>query len=292
MGKGKKKAAGVASAGQKAMRAGVEAAVNEAVAMQDSAGDLPPHQASTALEAAARRYRDALARLPKHAEAAYNLATCLSEQADLKHDAREQAPLLLQVTLMRESRSLLEAVIEADTSGRGATTALARHALGNVICAMVALFRDHCPTISANPCGDCCIGCPPAAACKEELAQACRHLEAAVSITQRLQNQRQSGDMEDILVHWGDTLASMMQIGMDVDSAEARSTGRYPSPSPGSVQEAFALCSDACSKYSRALSLETSGGGSDTDILRLKAGTVVNFLDWALPEAPQQLPTG
>lgn len=49
-----------------------------------------------------------------------------------------------------------------------------------------------------------------------------------------------------------------------------------------------------CMQYSEALSTATSSGGSDTDILRLKAGTVVNFLDWALPEAPlpQQPPSG
>lgn len=45
-------------------------------------------------------------------------------------------------------------------------------------------------------------------------------------------------------------------------------------------------------QYSEALDLDTSSGGSDTDVLRLKAGTVVNFLDWALPEAPQQTPFG
>lgn len=50
----------------------------------------------------------------------------------------------------------------------------------------------------------------------------------------------------------------------------------------------------ACIQYSEALSTATSSGGSDTDILRLKAGAVVNFLDWALPEAPfpQQPPSG
>lgn len=36
------------------------------------------------------------------------------------------------MALLSESRSLLESVIEADTSGRGATTALAHHALGEV----------------------------------------------------------------------------------------------------------------------------------------------------------------
>ncbi|CAM9786653.1 unnamed protein product [Scytosiphon promiscuus] len=277
MGKGKKKASSASSGDHKAVRAGVEAAVNEAVNIQDSAGGLPVAQASAALEGAAQRYREALTRLPKHAEAGYNLATCLSELADLKNDAREQ------VALMRESRTLLESVIEADTSGRGATTALAHHALGNVICAMVGLFREHCPMVSAQPCGDCCIGCPSAMACKGELAQACRHLEAAVAITERLQNQTQSGEMEEILVHWGDTLASMMQIVMDIASAERTGAGQPPFSSSGHVQEALGLCSDACSKYSRALASDTSSGDSDTDILRVKAGTVTGLVVLLLP---------
>ena len=36
--------------------------------------------------------------------------------------------------------------------------------------------------------------------------------------------------------------------------------------------------------------LETSTGGSDTDTLRLQAGTIVDFLDWALPETPRAAP--
>lgn len=36
------------------------------------------------------------------------------------------------MALLRESRATLEGVIERDTSGRGATTALAHHALGKL----------------------------------------------------------------------------------------------------------------------------------------------------------------
>lgn len=36
--------------------------------------------------------------------------------------------------------------------------------------------------------------------------------------------------------------------------------------------------------------LETSSGGSDTDTLRLQAGTIVDFLDWALPETARPAP--
>eukprot|EP00903_Cladosiphon_okamuranus_P018908 g17390.t2 len=284
MGKGKKgKGKGKASSGagnQKSLRSAVETAVNEAVKIQDSASDLGPAEAASALRTAAQRYREALTRLPGHAEAAYNLGTCLSEQADLKDNAREK------VLLLREARAALESVIAADTSGRGATTALAQHALGNVIRGMVEAFRDHCPT----PCADCCVPCLSGAECKQELSRACRHLETAVSITERLQNQ--SGDIEEILVHLGDVFASMMQMVMDGASAGRSSSGHAPPPDV--VREALALCSNACGKYSEALSTATSSGGSDTDILRLKAGTVVNFLDWALPEAPlpQQPPSG
>eukprot|EP00752_Nemacystus_decipiens_P011360 g10094.t1 len=292
MGRGKKgKNKASSGAGDlKSLRSAVEAAVNEAVKIQDSASDLPPADAAIALETATQRYREALTRLPTHAEASYNLATCLSEQADLKANTREK------VALLRESRATLESVIAADTSGRGATTALAHHALGNVICGLVEEFREHCPTTTADtsaiPCVDCRVPCPSAAECKQELSQACRHLETAISITERLQNQ--SGDIEEILVHLGDAFSSMMQMVMDGASAEGGMGASGHGPSPGLVQEALALCSNACSKYSEALSTATSSGGSDTDILRLKAGTVVNFLDWALPEVPlpQQSPSG
>lgn len=43
-------------------------------------------------------------------------------------------------------------------------------------------------------------------------------------------------------------------------------------------------------QYGEALVLETSTGGSDTDTLRLQAGTIVDFLDWALPETPRPTP--
>ncbi|CAM9801483.1 unnamed protein product [Ectocarpus sp. 6 AP-2014] len=291
MGKGKKKAGGAASVAggvgdQKAVRAAVETIVNDAVKLQDSASELPAPQALAALQAAAAKYREALARLPRHAEAAYNLATCLSEQADsdLNPDMREQ------MALLSESRSLLESVIEADTSGRGATTALAHHALGNVICAVVEAFEDQRPT---GQCADGSVECPSAAARKEHLSLACRHFEASVSITKRLQNQR--GEAEEVLIHWGDALSSMMQIVMDDGATAERNASEHPlQPPPSSlVQEVLGLCSNACSKYSEALASETSSGGSDTDILRLKAGTVVNFLDWALPEAlPLQAPIG
>ncbi|CAM9771572.1 unnamed protein product [Ectocarpus sp. 12 AP-2014] len=288
MGKGKKKAGGAASGAggvrdQKAVRAAVETIVNDAVQLQDSASDLPAPQALAALQAAAAKYREALARLPRHAEAAYNLATCLSEQADsdLNPGMREQ------MALLSESRSLLESIIKADTSGRGATTALAHHALGNVICAVVQVLEDQGPTAQ---CADGSVGCSSAAARKEDLSLACRHFEASVSITKRLQNQR--GEAEEVLIHWGDALSSMMQILMDDGATAERSSGEHPPPS-SLVQEALGLCSNACSKYSEALASETSSGGTDTDILRLKAGTVVNFLDWALPEAlPQQAPIG
>ena len=36
--------------------------------------------------------------------------------------------------------------------------------------------------------------------------------------------------------------------------------------------------------------LETSSGGSDTDTLRLQAGAIIDFLDWALPETPRSAP--
>ncbi|CAM9367872.1 unnamed protein product [Ectocarpus fasciculatus] len=291
-GKGKKKSVGGASGAkgdQKAVRAAVETIVNDAVQLQDSASDLPAPQALAALQAAAARYREALAKLPRHAEAAYNLATCLSEQADsdLNPGIREQ------MALLSESRSLLESVIEADTSGRGATAALSHHALGNVICAVVEVFQDQCPTAQCADCS-CSVGCPSAAARKEHLSLACRHFEASVSITKRLQNQR--GEAEEVLIHWGDALSSMMQMVMDDSATVAeRSSGEHPPPPPPSalMQEALGLCSNACSKYSEALASDTSSGGSDTDVLRLKAGTVVNFLDWALPEAlPRQAPIG
>ncbi|CAM9186080.1 unnamed protein product [Ectocarpus sp. 13 AM-2016] len=289
MGKGKKKAGGVASGvggirDQKAERAAVETIVNDAVQLQDSASDLPAAQALAALQAAAAKYREALARLPRHAEAAYNLATCLSEQADLDLNPGMRE----QMALLSESRSLLESVIEADTSGRGATTALAHHALGNVICAVVEVLEDQDPAAQR---ADGSVGCSSAATRKEDLSLACRHFEASVSITKRLQNQR--GEAEEVLIHWGDALSSMMQIVMDDGATAERSSGEHSPPPPPSslVQEALGLCSNACSKYSEALASETSSGGSDTDILRLKAGTVVNFLDWALPEAlPQQAP--
>lgn len=44
-------------------------------------------------------------------------------------------------------------------------------------------------------------------------------------------------------------------------------------------------------QYGEALVLETSSGGSDTDTLRLQAGTIVDFLDWALPETPRPPPS-
>lgn len=43
-------------------------------------------------------------------------------------------------------------------------------------------------------------------------------------------------------------------------------------------------------QYTEALTLDTSSGGSDADTLRLKAGTIVDFLDWVLPEAVQPAP--
>lgn len=44
-------------------------------------------------------------------------------------------------------------------------------------------------------------------------------------------------------------------------------------------------------KYSEALELDTSSGGSDADTLRLKAGVIVDFLDWALPQRPLHSPS-
>ena len=58
--------------------------------VQDSAANLPDSQASTALKLANEKYREALRLLPGHAEAAYNLATCLSEQADLLSTYEDQ----------------------------------------------------------------------------------------------------------------------------------------------------------------------------------------------------------
>lgn len=57
---------------------------------QDTASDLPSPEAAAALVTAAEKYREALARLPGHPEAAYNLATCLSEQAELRHEQADQ----------------------------------------------------------------------------------------------------------------------------------------------------------------------------------------------------------
>lgn len=37
-------------------------------------------------------------------------------------------------------------------------------------------------------------------------------------------------------------------------------------------------------QYAEALNLESSSGGSDTETLLSRAGVVVDFLDWALPE--------
>lgn len=60
--------------------------------MQDSANCASLVEAAAALGNAAARYRDALERLPGHPEATYNLATCLSEQADLNAtDGRDAA---------------------------------------------------------------------------------------------------------------------------------------------------------------------------------------------------------
>lgn len=46
-------------------------------------------------------------------------------------------------------------------------------------------------------------------------------------------------------------------------------------------------------QYTEALTLDTCNGESDTDTLRLKAGVVVDLLDWALPDAsPSSTPCG
>lgn len=73
--------------------------------MQDSSCSLPPVEAAAALGNAAARYKDALERLPGHVEAAYNLATCLSEQADLNAtddgDAAKQEQVRIRRLMMR-----------------------------------------------------------------------------------------------------------------------------------------------------------------------------------------------
>lgn len=51
----------------------------------------------------------------------------------------------------------------------------------------------------------------------------CRHLEAAVAITERLQNQ--SGDTEEVLVHLGDAFARSVQILSAVARREPEATG-------------------------------------------------------------------
>lgn len=51
---------------------------------QDAASKLSPRQAIANLQAAEAKYKSALVTVPGHAEASYNLATCLSEQADMR----------------------------------------------------------------------------------------------------------------------------------------------------------------------------------------------------------------
>ncbi|CAM9661957.1 unnamed protein product [Ascophyllum nodosum] len=276
--KGRSASKSGASGDQRALRNAVDAIVNEAVTIQDSAASLPPAQASGALELAAKRYREALERFPGHAEAAYNLATCISEQAALQ-DTYER-----QVALRLESRALLEGVVERDTSGRGATTALAHHAAGNVIRDLVEAYRGRAAD-NARPDGP--LRCFSPAECMEQLQQACRHLDSSISIEQRLQNP--SGHVDEALVHFGDTLASMMDVVMGTHTTRGDAQALPP---VALMREASTLCSSACAKYSEALAVETSSGGSDVDTLRLKAGAVIEFLDWALPEAPSPEPVG
>lgn len=76
----------------------------------------------------------------------------------------------VQATLLGEARTILTEVISRDTSSRGATTALAHHALGNVIGSVVELHREHCPSPSSN----CPLRCPSPAKCMELLHQSCR----------------------------------------------------------------------------------------------------------------------
>lgn len=54
--------------------------------IQDGVSVMTPDAALDALHSAEAKYRNALVSLPGHAEASYNLATCLSEQADLKRE--------------------------------------------------------------------------------------------------------------------------------------------------------------------------------------------------------------
>lgn len=54
--------------------------------IQDAASKLSPGQAITTLQAAEAKYKTALISAQGHPEASYNLATCLSEQADVRGD--------------------------------------------------------------------------------------------------------------------------------------------------------------------------------------------------------------
>lgn len=67
--------------------------------VQDEVANFSPARSRAALEAAEAKYREALELIPGHAEAAYNLATCLSERAGAKgalgnSPAGEQASLV------------------------------------------------------------------------------------------------------------------------------------------------------------------------------------------------------
>ncbi|CAM9811064.1 unnamed protein product [Choristocarpus tenellus] len=198
-GKDKGKASAREGSDRKGLRQEADGIVNEGVAIQDSASSLDRGAMESSLQVAASKYRDALELVPGHAEASYNLATCLSEQADLLELEGDIPGRQIQIALMTEARTLLAEVIARDTSRRGETTALAHHATGNLLRSFAEFYRRHCPDTA------CPVGCPSLQDILEGLRQACQHFEAAVFIQQHLG--ASIANTGEVLTHWGDAEA-------------------------------------------------------------------------------------